>query len=112
MTNTLASIGIAAAAAMAQPVPIVLPEAPKIVRKVEYFLQSRRIRKRLEKKKLATSYQRMRQYLNRSQRPEGLHSDREYQLVNSMTNWQRNQWAKAKYPWNIIELQLYSNLRR
>lgn len=33
-------------------------------------------------------------------------------LVNQMTNWQRNQWAKASYPTDPVRIQFFLGLRR
>jgi hypothetical protein len=33
-------------------------------------------------------------------------------LINQMTNWQRNQWAKAGYPPDPIRIQFFLGLRR
>lgn len=34
------------------------------------------------------------------------------QLINRMTNWQRNQWAKAGYPKDLDKIAHFSSLQR
>lgn len=47
----------------------------------------------------------------RDQRPGRIPSDLG-RLVNLMTNWQRNQWARAKYPIDEAAVKRFVGLRR
>ncbi len=61
---------------------------------------------------------RMRNYLAREARPEKV--KKAHAIINSMTNWQRNQWAKKKYPgcnhvqhdYNLKTLRRYAAMER
>ena len=33
-------------------------------------------------------------------------------IVRRMTNWQRNQWAKAKYPIDEVSLKRFATMKR
>lgn len=40
------------------------------------------------------------------------HARRRAELVNKLTNWQRNQWARAGYPERLEDLKKFAELTR
>ena len=37
---------------------------------------------------------------------------KQFELVNSMSNWQRKQWARAGYPHKLPQLKKFANMER
>lgn len=104
--KTRGLIGMAGVAAMlamgssAAPAPMLMPSAPRIRSQTPDQEGSRRQRKRADAKRNAAAVN-VRNRIWNARRRRSLNDtagDHFRATVNALTNWQRNQWAKAGYP--------------
>ncbi len=99
--------------------PLFPDHSPKIPLPPHIAGMGRRARKRATDKAWIRQEQRDNQRRNREERRRGVKAKgKEHQeqqaIINSMTNWQRNQWAKAavdgKRPHALGELRRFMNM--
>ncbi len=104
------AVGLLSAGAVAQVSPALRPDPPRIQAPREEFSLTRRQRKRmtLRAERRAVHVASLRRKLARRRVFLSADERERMALIDGMTNWQRNQWARDGYPKDLGTVRYFS----